>query len=620
MDFLRPTSLLLAGCFLFLGAHTASAQGVLEVHLIDVDQGLSVLAIGPTGTSLLIDGGNPGQGLSIVRPYLQAQGLTDLDYGLVTHYHTDHMGGIDEVFNNGFKPLLAALDRGNTNMPSNGEVTQYLNSVSGVRQTAVIGQTIALGGGATLQVTTVNGQHLTGSVNVAGSSQEENSRSISVVIRYGDFDLYVGGDLTGGGNGTSDVEGPASVPIGQVEVVVAAHHGSWTSSNAQAVASFNPSLVLYACGQDNPYGHPSTDVVGRWNTLAGSRVQWCSTDGDTSNGTGGFLSAEGHVAIESDGASFTVSRASGDAVTFATFEQPGPSPSAGQLAVTELLVDPQQTSDSLGEWFEIVSLWGSLLDLGGMRFTSGAATFTLVSRILVLPGQRAVFASDGRESLNGEVFPVHTWPWSTFPLANSSSSLAIKTPSNSTLETVSWGSGGFPVVAGRSAERISSLSPPIPANFATSSAAWAGGDKGSPGAINAAELPDCQSPSAYGTGKLTSQGLLPAVGWLGVPSLFGNDFQVFMTKGIPNQAGVGFWGLAQASTPFYGGTLWVEPPLTRLAVQLMDPFGVLQYDLPIDGSMVGQTRYYQFWFRDPAHPDGTTVGLSNALAVPFCTH
>jgi hypothetical protein len=38
----------------------------------------------------------------------------------------------------------------------------------------------------------------------------------------------------------------------------------------------------------------------------------------------------------------------------------------------------------------------------------------------------------------------------------------------------------------------------------------------------------------------------------------------------------------------------------------------------VDLSMIGTTRHYQFWFRDPEHPDGTTVGLSNGLRVGFC--
>ncbi len=596
-----------------------TAQGKLEVHMIDVDQGLAVLVIGPTGTTLLIDGGNPGQGTSIVRPYLLSQGVSALSYSIATHFHTDHMGGMDEVFNSGFKPLLAAYDRGNTNIPSNSEVTQYLNSVAGVRQTPVVGQVIALGGGATAQICTINGQHLTGSVNVAGSSQEENSRSISVVVRYGDFDVYIGGDVTSGGNGTANVEGPASVSIGQVEVSIAAHHGSFTSSSTQVVANMNPSLVLYSCGDSNPYQHPSPDVVERYNTLAGSRVQWCSTNGDTNNGSGGFISADGHVSIESDGATFRVARP-GSVVDFATFEQPGVVVGPGQVAVTELLVDPGATSDALGEWFELASLWGGPLDLGGMRFTAGSATFTLVSRILLPAGERAVFGSDGRKSLNGQVVSTHAWPWSLFPLGNAGATLAVKTAANATIESVTWGSGGFAVQSGRSAERINALSAPVASNFLASNVAWAGSDKGSPGAINASEPPTCQSPFSYGTGKLTSLGVLPMIGWQGKASLYDNDFVLQLQGALPNVSGLAFYGLATNSAPFYGGTLLVQPPLLRLSVQVSDGAGNMSYAIPVDASMVGDTHFYQFWFRDPPQPDGTSVGLSNALQVQFCTH
>ena len=37
----------------------------------------------------------------------------------------------------------------------------------------------------------------------------------------------------------------------------------------------------------------------------------------------------------------------------------------------------------------------------------------------------------------------------------------------------------------------------------------------------------------------------------------------------------------------------------------------------VDPTMVGTERYYQLWYRDPQHPDGTGVGLSSALRVVF---
>jgi competence protein ComEC len=606
-----------------LGSLAAFASGQqLQVHVINVGQGLSVLAIGPTGTRILIDGGNPGNGTGIVKPYLQSLGLSALDYSVMTHWHTDHMGGLDEVFNGGFKPLVAAYDRGDTNKPSNSEVTQYMAAVAGKRVIATIGQVIDLGGGATAQITSCNGQYLNGSVNVIGSGQEENSRSITVVLRYGDFDCYVGGDLTANGDGnTSNVEGPATAAIGQVEVVVSAHHGSTTSSTAEVAANLDPSLVIHSCGFDNPYGHPTQTVTNNWNSLAAARVQWCTTEGDTTTGAGGFTAANGTIVISSDGATFDVGRTSGpQKILFTTFEHPGTTVGAGQIALSELLVDPSAVSDSYGEWFELANLTGQTLDLGGMKCSSGAATFTLASRILLGPGQRHVICADGRMSRNGNVFSGLGWPWQSFALANTSSSLSLKTPANATLETASWGAGGFAVSTGRAEERIDLLAPPSAGNFAAASTAWSGGDKGSPWQINGSEPPTCTAPIAYGTGKQTSIGTFPTAGWSGTPALFVNDFDLTLVGGVPNKVGISFWGTAANNAPFMGGTLWVAPPIVRLPGKVLDATGAVAYDLPVDASMVGATRYYQFWFRDPQHPDGTGVGLSSAVQATFCTH
>ena len=219
----------------FVSPTTALAQN-LEVHVVNVDQGLSVFVRSPTGLRVLIDAGNPGDGTLLVRPYLQSIGVTTLDYSYMTHWHTDHFGGLTDLFNSGYKPLTAAYDRGDVNKPSNTFVTSYGTAVAGKRQIATLGQTLDIGGGATIAVMAINGTWPGGSVNPGSSSQEENSRSLVVVIRYGDFDCYVGGDCTANGDGsTSNVEGPASAVIGQVEVAIASHHGSSTGDRKSVV-------------------------------------------------------------------------------------------------------------------------------------------------------------------------------------------------------------------------------------------------------------------------------------------------------------------------------------------------------------------------------------------------
>src|SRR5882672_1095488 len=98
---IRRNSALFAAVACLASSRRALAQQI-EVDVIDVDQGQSVLVTGPTGKHLLIDAGNPGAGNAIVKPYLQSRGITSLDWTVMTHWHTDHFGGMTEIHNSSF--------------------------------------------------------------------------------------------------------------------------------------------------------------------------------------------------------------------------------------------------------------------------------------------------------------------------------------------------------------------------------------------------------------------------------------------------------------------------------------------------------------------------------------
>jgi hypothetical protein len=126
----------------------------------------------------------------------------------------------------------------------------------------------------------------------------------------------------------------------------------------------------------------------------------------------------------------------------------------------------------------------------------------------------------------------------------------------------------------------------------------------------------CPDPTAYGTGKTNSLGWIPSIGHTGTPSVASADFAVNVTLAIPYQPTILISGDATAAIPFMGGTLWVAAPHVRHGVQFLDSFGSVSYPLPVDGALVGTTRYFQFWNRDPA--DSLGVGLSDGLEVTFC--
>ena len=75
-------------------------SNTLKIYFIDVGQGDSTLIVTPNRNTILIDGGGSKEkevfdvGESTLVPYLLDRGITKLDYILISHFDSDHVGGI----------------------------------------------------------------------------------------------------------------------------------------------------------------------------------------------------------------------------------------------------------------------------------------------------------------------------------------------------------------------------------------------------------------------------------------------------------------------------------------------------------------------------------------------
>ncbi len=123
--------------------------------------------------------------------------------------------------------------------------------------------------------------------------------------------------------------------------------------------------------------------------------------------------------------------------------------------------------------------------------------------------------------------------------------------------------------------------------------------------------------TTYGVGKTTSLGSQPALAADGTPSYSKNDFAIDIDAGVPGKFGRLLDSATQDSRPFMGGHLYVGAPFHRGPTFNFDPFAHAYVPIPVTPAMVGTTRYYQAWFRDPQQADGTGVGLSNGGAATF---
>src|SRR5437762_13545106 len=73
----------------------SAADARLDIYWIDVEGGAATLIVTPRGESVLIDCGNPGgRDAERVHKVADQAGLKQLDHLIVTHWHTDHYGGV----------------------------------------------------------------------------------------------------------------------------------------------------------------------------------------------------------------------------------------------------------------------------------------------------------------------------------------------------------------------------------------------------------------------------------------------------------------------------------------------------------------------------------------------
>jgi beta-lactamase superfamily II metal-dependent hydrolase len=273
-------------CLILLHLSTEALAQQLEIHYVNVGWGSSVLLRGPTGTTVLLEAGNTGKGTSKVVPYLQSLGIlpsAGLDYTIAGHQHCDHIGGMDEVVNAGYNVRLRNYYNGSSYQSScvDGWNAAAAVTTAGAPVVPLPSEIIPLGNGAKLTFVAVNGSVIGGGFVPV---QDENDRSIAVLVQHGGFDWLWASDL-GGGNidqsctgrfTASQVDVETSViqaisPGGAfplissrgIDVLHVNHHGSESSTNMNWMNLSAPAVAVIAtgAGQSQGWDLPRKDVV-----------------------------------------------------------------------------------------------------------------------------------------------------------------------------------------------------------------------------------------------------------------------------------------------------------------------------------------------------------------------
>ena len=256
-----------------LTAATLSAQKTLDIYWIDAEGGAATLIVTPSGQSLLADTGNPGDrdAQRIYDVATKQAHLKKIDYVLITHFHSDHVGGAPALAK--LIPIGEYIDHGDsveTENPADRQRWEAYKAISaGHRLALSVNGKVDLKD-VRLDIVSSNGEVLSkgGAANsyCASAAKKdpdptENARSLGFKLTYGKFTFLDLGDLTW--NKELELACPQN-HLGHVTLFQATHHGFYNdNSGAPAhVWALDPQVVIVNNGPRKGLG------ANAWETIA----------------------------------------------------------------------------------------------------------------------------------------------------------------------------------------------------------------------------------------------------------------------------------------------------------------------------------------------------------------
>lgn len=242
-------------CMLLLFSHVPKQA---EVTVLDVGQGDGIYIHTSDGADVFIDGGSNDVkqvGTYRILPFLKAQGVAGIDYWFVSHLDQDHISGLIEAIESGYRIGQVVLAQGVVRDEAYEELTEALAN----RQIAIQ----YLDKGAVLRGRTASFTCLAPGLDaVAG---ERNADSLVLLYEECGFTGFFSGDIP-----TEEEEKLAAEgKLPAVSFYKAAHHGSKYSNSEKLLSRLQPRVSVVSCSEKNKYGHPGEEAVTHMEESSG---------------------------------------------------------------------------------------------------------------------------------------------------------------------------------------------------------------------------------------------------------------------------------------------------------------------------------------------------------------
>ena len=248
----------------------------LKIYFVDVGQGDCTLIQTHEKKNILIDGGGSefvsfDVGESILLPYLLNRGINKIDYMMISHFDSDHIGGLFYIMEN-LKVDNIIISRQGKNSEN---FKKFIQIISEKQINLIIvkrGDYVKIDDTSYFEIL----------------FPEEKQISDNVLNNNSIVAKFVSSNVTM--LFTGDIEEIAEKRLGelyrntnklQADIIKVAHHGSKTSSTLSFLELVNPQIALIGVGADNNFGHPNEGVLERIKKL-GTQIYRTDQTGEVS--------------------------------------------------------------------------------------------------------------------------------------------------------------------------------------------------------------------------------------------------------------------------------------------------------------------------------------------------